>query len=127
MTNASYPGPRTPPTSPWQLDLDWLWQTPPGNDGSPATLQVDVFGPEAARAATAWLASLPLDNNGVRGRAGWRADPASQPDSVEHATLLLTSAGEDVADGLEAAADDIYQALAAGHGLTVRWTPLPRQ
>ena len=40
--------------------------------------------------------------------------------------LLLTSAGEDVADGLEDAADDAHAALAAVGGLTLRWTPLPR-
>ena len=63
---------------PWQVDLDWLWGTPPGNDGSPATLRLDVVGPGAARAAAAWLGSLPGDENGVRGRGGWRADPGEQ-------------------------------------------------
>ena len=86
---------------PWQVDLDWLWGTPPGNDGSPATLRLDVVGPGAARAAAAWLGSLPGDEDGVRGRGGWRADPGEQPDADDHAVLLLTSAGEDVADGLE--------------------------
>ena len=38
---------------PWQVDLDWLWGTPPGNDGSPGTLRLDVAGPGAARAAAA--------------------------------------------------------------------------
>ncbi|CAM3631305.1 hypothetical protein MILU53160_05470 [Micrococcus luteus] len=111
---------------PWQVNLDWLWGTPPGNDGSPATLRLDVVGPGAARAAAAWLSSLPGDEDGVRGRGGWRADPGEQPDADDHAVLLLTSAGEDVADGLEDAADDAYAALAAVEGLTLRWTPLPR-
>ncbi|MGJ5591469.1 hypothetical protein ACSBQY_09670 [Micrococcus lylae] len=117
---------------PWQVDLDWLWGTPPGNDGSPATLRLDVVGPGAARAAAAWLGSLPGDEDGVRGRGGWRADSGGQPavdgrpDEDDHAVLLLTSAGEDVADGLEDAADDAHAALAAVGGLTLRWTPLPR-
>lgn len=112
---------------PWQVDLDWLWGIPPGNDGSPATLRLDVVGPGAARAAAAWLSSLPGGGDGVRGRGGWRADPGAQPDTDDHAVLLLTSAGEDVADGLEDAADDAHAALAAVGGLTLRWTPLPRR
>ena len=80
----------------------------------------------AARAAAAWLSSLPGDEDGVRGRGGWRADPGEQPGADDHAVLLLTSAGEDVADGLEDAADDAHAALAAVEGLTLRWTPLPR-
>lgn len=118
---------------PWKVDLDWLWSTPPGNDGSPATLRLDVTGRGASREAAVWLASLPGDEDGVRGRAGWRADPGEQPSGSDrhqgqdHAVLLLTSSGEDVADGLEAAADDAYAALAAVGGLTLRWTPLPRR
>ena len=75
---------------PWQVDLDWLWGTPPGNDGSPATLRLDVVGPGAARAAAAWLSSLPGDEDGVRGRGGWRADPGEQPDADDHAVLPVS-------------------------------------
>ena len=58
-----------------------------------------------------------VDLDWVRGGDGWRADPGEQPDADDHAVLLLTSAGEDVADGLEDAAVG---------GLTLRWTPLSR-
>lgn len=62
----------------------------------------------------------------MRGRGGWRADPGEQPGADDHAVLLLTSAGEDVADGLEDAADDVHAAMATVEGLTLRWTPLSR-
>lgn len=51
---------------------------------------------------------------------------ANSPTRTTTPVLLLTSAGEDVADGLEDAADDAHAALAAVEGLTLRWTPLPR-
>ena len=112
---------------PWQVDLGWLWGTPPGNDGSPATLRLDVVGPGAARAAAAWLSSLPGDEDGVRGEGGWRADPGNVRGGEDHAVILLTSAGEDVADGLEDAADTAYEALSAVPGLQLHWTPQPRR
>ena len=118
---------RTPSAERWEVDLDWLWGTPPGNDGSAATLRLDVTGPGAARAAEGWMDSLSADEDGVRGEGGWRADPGDVEGGENHAVILLTSAGEDVADGLEDAADTAHEALSAVPGLRLQWTPLPRR
>ena len=59
---------------PWQVDLDWLWGTPPGNDGSPATLRLDVVGPGAARATTRSCCS---PRRVKTWRTGWRTPPTT--------------------------------------------------
>ncbi|WIK83274.1 MULTISPECIES: hypothetical protein [Micrococcus] len=118
---------RSPSAERWEVDLDWLWGTPPGNDGSAATLRLDVIGPGAAQAAARWMESLDADEDGVRGEGGWRADPGGVAGGEDHAVILLTSAGEDVADGLEDAADTAYEALSAVPGLRLHWTPQPRR
>ncbi|SJN15456.1 Possible GRAM domain [Micrococcus lylae] len=118
---------RSPSAERWEVDLDWLWGTPPGNDGSAATLRLDVTGPGAAHAAVRWMDSLSADEDGVRGEGGWRADPGNVGGGEDHAVILLTSAGEDVADGLEDAADTAYEALSAVPGLQLHWAPQPRR
>ena len=58
---------------PYRLNLDWLWGTPPGNDGTPATVRAVLEGADACALAQAWLESLSADDNGHRGEGGWGA------------------------------------------------------
>ena len=61
------PSPGSPAgAQPWQVDLDWLWGTPPGNDGSPATLRLDVVGHGAARACLLYTSPSPRDRQKSR-------------------------------------------------------------
>lgn len=93
---------------PYRVNLDWLWGTPPGNDGTPATVRAVVEGTGACALAQAWLESLSVDDNGHRGEGGWGARLVHVDEHSRRAILAITSAGEDVADGIEDGTDNLY-------------------
>lgn len=120
------------------MNLDWLWGTPPGNDGTPATVRAALFGNDAHSSAEAWLRTLSADEDGRRGEGGWGAELVNPDDTTGPALVDITSAGEDVADGIEDGTQNLYEFLAervasAERGetpgaseLTVEWRELPR-
>ena len=113
------------------MNLDWLWGTPPGNDGTPATVRAVLFGVDAHTSAEAWLRTLSADEDGRRGEGGWGAELANAGAADESAMVDITSAGEDVADGIEDGTESLYNFLAAradelDSELTVEWRELPR-
>lgn len=127
--------------SPYRVNLDWLWGTPPGNDGTPATVRAALFGNDAHTSAEAWLRTLSADEDGRRGEGGWGAELVNSDDTSGPALVDITSAGEDVADGIEDGTKNLYEFLAerAAHTergeagetpgaseLTVEWRELPR-
>ena len=91
--------------------------------------------------AEAWLRALSADEDGRRGEGGWGAEIANPDDTSDPALVDITSAGEDVADGIEDGTQNLYEFLAervahtkrgeAGETpgaseLTVEWRELPR-
>lgn len=123
----------TPMLHPYRVNLDWLWGTPPGNDGTPATMRAVVTGGEACALAAAWLESLSADEDGNRGEGGWGAQLVHVDEHSRRAILAITSAGEDVADGIEDGTDNLYCFLAervrgrAEPELNVEWQELERR
>lgn len=117
----------------YHVNLDWLWGTPPGNDGTPATVRAVVEGTGACALAQAWLESLSADDNGHRGEGGWGAQLVHAGEYSRRAILAITSAGEDVADGIEDGTDNLYCFLAERvRGLAepepnVEWQELERR
>lgn len=125
----------SPILSPYRVNLDWLWGTPPGNDGTPATVRAALFGIDAHTSAEAWLRTLSADEDGRRGEGGWGAELANPTDTCGPALVDITSAGEDVADGIEDGTQNLYEFLAerakradipGASELTVEWHELPR-
>ena len=122
-----------PMLHPYRVNLDWLWGTPPGNDGTPATVRAVVTGGEACALAAAWLESLSADEDGNRGEGGWGAQLVHAGEYSRRAILAITSAGEDVADGIEDGTDNLYCFLAervrgrAEPELNVEWQELERR
>lgn len=118
---------------PYRVNLDWLWGTPPGNDGTPATVRAVLEGTGACALAQAWLESRSVDGNGHRGEGGWGAQLVHAEEHSRRAILAITSAGEDVADGIEDGTDNLYCFLAeqvrgvAESDLNVEWQELDRR
>ena len=96
---------------------------------------------DAHTSAEAWLRTLSADEDGRRGEGGWGAELANPTDTTGPALVDITSAGEDVADGIEDGTQNLYEFLAervarADRGeasetpgaseLTVEWRELPR-
>lgn len=117
----------------YHVNLDWLWGTPPGNDGTPATVRAVLKGVDACALAKAWLDSLSADEDGNRGEGGWGAQLVHVDEHSRRAILAITSAGEDVADGIEDGTDNLYCFLAeqarglAEPELNVEWQELDRR
>lgn len=125
----------SPILSPYRVNLDWLWGTPPGNDGTPATVRAALFGNDAHSSAEAWLRTLSADEDGRRGEGGWGAELVNPDDTTSPALVDITSAGEDVADGIEDGTQNLYEFLVErakrvdiprASELTVEWRELPR-
>ncbi|VEI13804.1 hypothetical protein [Trueperella bialowiezensis] len=108
------------------MDYDWLWDKPPRNDGSLATVRLTVSGSNARDAVDAWLAQLPADENGIRGRGGWVLTEVPSGNDAETVVLDITSGGEDVADGIYWGTEEAYEALNPA-GVTLEWENLPRK
>ena len=104
------------------MDYDWLWTQPPHNDGTPATVRVTITGKGARRAVDKWLDQLQPDSRGIRGMGGWTVSDVSTSTQV---ILEITSAGEDVADGIEWGTDSLFDALHPAD-LHFHWKNLPR-
>ena len=66
----------------------------------------------ACALAAAWLESLSADEDGNRGEGGWGARLVDVDEHSRRAILAITSAGEDVADGIEDGTDNLYCFLA---------------
>ena len=86
---------------------------------------------DAHTSAEAWLRTLSADEDGRRGEGGWGAELANAGAADEPAMVDITSAGEDVADGIEDGTQNLYNFLAARADeleseLTVEWRELPR-
>lgn len=103
----------------YEMDYDWL-----ANDISDsATVRLTVTGPHARSAVMEWLEDLPADALGTRGRGGWMVKEVSA--APEEAVLDLTSGGQDVADGIEAATTEAHDVLSA-LGCELEWEQRPR-
>ncbi|MGV3153135.1 hypothetical protein ACEE62_00810 [Corynebacterium sp. 32222D000BW] len=109
----------------YQMDYDWLWDNPPHNDGTPATVRLVVTDGErdsAQAALAAFLDSLERTEDGAYVSGGWVAAVRSQ----EPLTVDITSGGEDVADGIQDGTERAYEYFGRGTDLGLRWTQLPR-
>ena len=117
----------------YHVNLDWLWGTPPGNDGTPATVRAVLEGTGACALAQAWLESLSADEDGHRGEGGWGAQLVHAEEHSRRVILAITSAGEDVADGIEDGTDNLFCFLAeqvrglAEPELNLEWQELERR
>lgn len=128
----------------YRLDYDWLWTDPPHNDGTPATVRLVVADGKrikAAAAVEAWLASLPKLGENTYGRGGWTVRLVRTPSEEEKSDgvtekrpgdncadrvcLDLSSGGEDVLDGIEAATAEAYEQVIRNTDLSVSWEQLP--
>ena len=123
----------TPMLHPYRVNLDWLWGRPPGNDGTAATVRAVLEGADACALAQAWLESLSADEDGHRGEGGWGAQLVHAGEHSRRAIVAITSAGEDVADGIEDGTDNLYCFLVervrgrAEPELSVEWQELDRR
>ena len=86
---------------------------------------------DAHTSAEAWLRTLSADEDGWRGEGGWGAELVNPDDTTGPALVDITSAGEDVADGIEDGTQNLYEFLATradelDSELTVEWRELPR-
>lgn len=118
---------REPDPRRYQVDLDWLWTQPPHNDGSPATVRLTVRDGVRDRACSrvaSWLSRLPADEQGLHGSGGWTVRIVET--CADTVTVDITSAGEDVADGIEAGTESAFDHLAPGTDLGLSWQQLPR-
>lgn len=111
----------------YALDYDWLWNSPPHNDGSPAAVRMTIGDgavDEARPAVEAWLSSLPSFAAGFYGGGGWATRIVQfRP---ETAVLEIISGGEDVLEGIDAGTHEAYDQMIRGTDLTVLWEQLPR-
>ncbi|MBE6485153.1 MAG: hypothetical protein E7Z96_10410 [Actinomycetaceae bacterium] len=109
------------PPERYALDYEWMWDRRRETDVATLRVVAHHQDPRIARAAIlTFLNGLPTDDNGVRGRGGWAAYPVANRENA----LDLVSGGQDVADGIESAADDAFEALSAWPGLTLTWQQL---
>ena len=111
----------------YTVDYDWLWDNPPHNDGTPATVRLTVTNgqrDDAARRVDAWLESLDSDGEGNYFSGGWGVREAARDDA--QVVLEITSGGEDVADGIEDGTQSAYDYLGEGTDLDLQWEQLPR-
>lgn len=115
-----------PHPAPWRVDLEWLWGTDP--EGPVATLRLRVDHDDAAVASAAvarFLDDLPADDQGMRGRGGWAAIPRPELAGATSRVLDLVSGGEDVADGLQEAAEAAFESLSTTPAIRLQWEQLP--
>lgn len=85
---------------------------PPSNQASVQTL-VD-----------SWLQTLSFEEPDLWGQGGWATRVLSSEENV--VVLDLWSAGEDVADGIEAATRSLYESVLRGTDVQVDYEQLPR-
>lgn len=114
--------------TPWTPDLGWLWGS--GVEDPVATLRLHVQHPDPdllEAAVTRLLGSLRSDSNGVHGQGGWAVHPRPGLAAPGAAVLDLVSGGQDVADGIEAAAEAAFESLTLTKGVRLRWEQLPLQ
>lgn len=110
------------------VDYDWLWTRPPHNDGTPATLRLRVTDGKCTSArerVDAWLAEI-ADPDGFHGSGGWAVSEVAAEDTGS-VILLITSGGEDVADGIQDGSEEAFEHLGRGTDLGLAWTQLPRR
>ncbi|MDO5048850.1 MAG: hypothetical protein Q4D87_03095 [Actinomycetaceae bacterium] len=123
----------------YSLDYDWLWAAPPHNDGSEARLRVflkwtlidssddayeGVPGGPLGKVVRDWLGSLPYSDGGIWGEGGWAASIIKE--DSDGVVLDIWSAGEDVADGIEAGTLSLFEGVLRAHPVDVRYEQLPR-
>ncbi|WP_103062631.1 hypothetical protein [Actinomyces qiguomingii] len=74
----------------------------------------------AARTLQRFLEGLPTDASGIRGSGGWAVVPVDG----NRCALDIVSGGQDVADGIQAGADALFDAVAATEGIGLSWHQL---
>lgn len=112
--------------TPWTPDFDWLWGS--GVEDPVATLRLHVQHPDpdlVEASVTRFVGGLSSDSNGVRGSGGWAVHPRPELSTPGIAVLDLVSGGQDVADGIEAAADAAFESMTRTKGVRLRWEQLP--
>lgn len=111
---------------PYSPDYNWLWGSKVEDPIATLRVRVTASDSEGAREAVqGYFASLPADENGVHGEGGWAAYHRRDLSDDTHEVIDLVSGGEDVADGIEAAADSLYNHLKADTALGIEWEQLP--
>ena len=79
----------------------------------------------ASAAVARFLDDLPADDQGMRGRGGWAAIPRPELAGATSRVLDLVSGGEDVADGLQEAAEAAFESLSTTPAIRLQWEQLP--
>jgi len=105
------------------VDYDWLWQRHDPTARAVLRAVVSHVSPDVAHSTLdRFIASLPADSRGVRGRAGWAVFPVDTDCGA--AAVDIVSGGEDVADGIQSGADAVFDALTQVDGVSITWHQL---
>lgn len=106
----------------YQPDYDWLWET----IEAPAILRCTIEGsPEDLALLDRAIDALEQDDQGIRGWGGWALE-SYPPSNPRQRVVDLVSGGQDVAESLIDAAEELYSYLARPREMTVTWQQLPR-
>lgn len=115
----------------YEPDYDWLWTYPPHNDGSEARLRITLQGADDGATNSSlpdlvhnWLDTLLVFEESTWGAGGWAVRIVSEAD--DQVVLELWSAGEDVADGLQAGTESLFEGVLQDTDLQVTYEQLPR-
>ncbi|MGF3056658.1 hypothetical protein [Microbacterium sp. YY-01] len=114
------------PSAPrYTIDLEWVWGPENRHLEGIATVRATVSDPAAGLAAQktrTWLKRLRRDDETSWISGGWAAS-IRQQDAVS-IVLDLTSGGQDVAESLSDAVEQLQDAVLTG-ATTIRWEPQP--
>lgn len=123
----------------YEPDYEWLWD--PATFEKQAKLRAHVFSEhhdQTLRATGKMLGNLADFGNGCFGRGGWgiRLLKVTNPPITEELSencaksyafsLEVTSGGQDVADAIIDAAEEIFATLSAIPDTDIQWEQIPR-
>lgn len=120
----------------YEPDYEWLWD--PATFEKQAKLRAHIFSEhhdQAILAVGKMLSNLVDFGNGCFGRGGWGLrllKTTNLPLTDQSVTkkyvfsLEITSGGQDVADAIIDAAEEVYAALSAVPDTDIQWEQIPR-
>ncbi|WP_072341970.1 hypothetical protein [Actinomyces urinae] len=115
----------------YEPDYDWLWTYPPHNDGSEARLRIVLQRADDGSADSSlldlvhsWLDTLLVFEESTWGAGGWAVRLVYE--RSDRVLLELWSAGEDVADGLQAGTESLFAGVLQDTDVQVTYEQLPR-
>lgn len=109
----------------YQIDRNWVWGARNRRLRGVATVRATVSNPNpgvATRRVEDWLATIENGEGDHRWGGGWSVSVHSR--AATEVELDLTSGGEDVADSLQYAVDELQDAV-LDDDTTIDWQPQP--